>query len=401
MDANEICDNIITEIKRSNLNYTLEETPFSVRLSMRKSFLKGKNGQVICSPPKSKVTESLSDLKVKNENLEAKLELLEKERDSWEAALGELSDKLEKSKVDTADFLREKHELHKAKEIGDKNLDKSKTEVGILKTNVKNLTFEKDKLEAELKTANKRVKISEKEVFSLESKNENLSDNLKRTKSEVNILNKDKKKITKEKESLQKKFENVSASFKLSKPKQPSSPNVNNNSLNITSFLSPSPSFQSKDFPTSSINISQECITNTSLPPPGCFQTPVLSSTLPQQKTSCSSIKLEDSKPDQILELNKTNFQNPFINFLEDFRAENTICPKYQQFASEMMKNNHNMFHFELQDIQKFNFRLSEFIDSHYEQLREDFADLIKIFIFKLGLGECKHGLHHHLHRGK
>ena len=59
-----------------------------------------------------------------------------------------------------------------------------------------------------------------------------------------------------------------------------------------------------------------------------------------------------------------------------------------------MMKNNHNMFHFDLQDIQKFNFRQSEFIDSHYEQLREDFADLIKIFISKLGLGECKHGLH-------
>ena len=167
MDANEMCDNIITEIKRSHLNYTLEETPFSVRLSIRKSFLKGKNGQVLWPLPKPKVTGSLSDLEVKNENLEAKLESVENERDSLGAALDELSDKLEKSKVATADSLKEKHELYKAKEISDKNVDRSKTEIGIFKTNVKNLTFEKDKLEAELKAARKSVKIT-KEKESLQ-----------------------------------------------------------------------------------------------------------------------------------------------------------------------------------------------------------------------------------------
>ena len=66
-----------------------------------------------------------------------------------------------------------------------------------------------------------------------------------------------------------------------------------------------------------------------------------------------------------------------------------------------MMSKNHNMFHFDIEDILKFNPSLSEFVDTHYENLREDFTELIRIFIFKLGLGECKRGLYHNLYRGK
>ena len=38
--AQTICENLVTQIKRSNLNFILSETPYSVNISLRKRFLK-------------------------------------------------------------------------------------------------------------------------------------------------------------------------------------------------------------------------------------------------------------------------------------------------------------------------------------------------------------------------
>ena len=46
MDPNQTCEFLLNQIKASNLNYTLEETPFSVTLSLKKTFIKDKNGFV-------------------------------------------------------------------------------------------------------------------------------------------------------------------------------------------------------------------------------------------------------------------------------------------------------------------------------------------------------------------
>ena len=43
MDANSICEKILSCVKGSNLNYSLKESPFSVLISLRKSFIKYKN----------------------------------------------------------------------------------------------------------------------------------------------------------------------------------------------------------------------------------------------------------------------------------------------------------------------------------------------------------------------
>ena len=40
-----------------------------------------------------------------------------------------------------------------------------------------------------------------------------------------------------------------------------------------------------------------------------------------------------------------------------------------------MMTNNHNMFNFDLEDNLKFNPCQGEFVDIHYEKLREDFTE--------------------------
>ena len=44
MDPFKTCDLLLSQIKRSNLNYNLTESPFSVVISIKKTFIKEKNG---------------------------------------------------------------------------------------------------------------------------------------------------------------------------------------------------------------------------------------------------------------------------------------------------------------------------------------------------------------------
>ena len=62
--------------------------------------------------------------------------------------------------------------------------------------------------------------------------------------------------------------------------------------------------------------------------------------------------------------INRINFEKSFNKFLQDFKE----APKYVGFATEMMKKGHNMFRFDLADIEKFNQNLSKFVDSSYQQ---------------------------------
>ena len=46
MNPNQTCELILQQIKESNLNFTLTETPFSVTLNIKKSFINYKSGLV-------------------------------------------------------------------------------------------------------------------------------------------------------------------------------------------------------------------------------------------------------------------------------------------------------------------------------------------------------------------
>ena len=122
-------------------------------------------------------------MKTECENLKAKAEHLEQERETWQADLSGLSDKLEKAKFTITETLKEKHEFLKTKEKSDKVYEKMLTDLEILKSKNKTLTLENEKLEAGAKAATKLVKSKEKEIFSLSSRNENMSDNVNRYKS--------------------------------------------------------------------------------------------------------------------------------------------------------------------------------------------------------------------------
>ena len=46
MNANQTCDQVLNFVKNSNLNYSINESPFSVTISIKKTFIKDKSGCV-------------------------------------------------------------------------------------------------------------------------------------------------------------------------------------------------------------------------------------------------------------------------------------------------------------------------------------------------------------------
>ena len=49
MDANETCNTILNHLKKSNLDWNLVESPFSVTINLKKSFIKDKAGVPLTS----------------------------------------------------------------------------------------------------------------------------------------------------------------------------------------------------------------------------------------------------------------------------------------------------------------------------------------------------------------
>ena len=66
MDANQTCEILMSYIKKSNLNWSITESPFSVSITLKKSFIKKKDGSLcesgldpIISPNKQEKSSNL------------------------------------------------------------------------------------------------------------------------------------------------------------------------------------------------------------------------------------------------------------------------------------------------------------------------------------------------------
>ena len=75
MDANQTCESILGFVKFSNLSYNLSESPFSVNINIRKSFIKDKTGTLRSSNigrfDSTEPKTSKSELEVEIESLKA------------------------------------------------------------------------------------------------------------------------------------------------------------------------------------------------------------------------------------------------------------------------------------------------------------------------------------------
>ena len=114
MDPFQTCDLLLSYIKKSNLNFSLNESPFAVSVSIKKTFVKNKNG-TIRHPSLSDSVIQDTFVKKKgqiyfdeNSSLKDTIAHYEADQEAFKHAIHDLDMKLQKSKVEVADLISEK-----------------------------------------------------------------------------------------------------------------------------------------------------------------------------------------------------------------------------------------------------------------------------------------------------
>ena len=114
MDANNAAAVIVNTVKKSNLNFYIQESPFSLFINLRKTFIKTKTGGLSPSSNISNLEETNATIvekgkveKLENENtsLGDAIKHLEAENQETHNIVNELNKKLENSKKETLDAL--------------------------------------------------------------------------------------------------------------------------------------------------------------------------------------------------------------------------------------------------------------------------------------------------------
>ena len=132
MDASKVADLIINFVKKSNLNFCIQESPFSLCINIRKSFIKNKDGKnlepsrdilfnnnEVTTTEKVKLEEEKSFLKDSNERLEQELQ-------KYYEKVQDLNIKLDKSEKENSEAVMVSNnavkENEKLKLLIDKNM---------------------------------------------------------------------------------------------------------------------------------------------------------------------------------------------------------------------------------------------------------------------------------------
>ena len=153
MDPNHAADVIISSVKKSNLNFYIQESPFSIFINLRKTFIKNRSGNIL--------EQATCDTKNATNDQKIEDEQFEKTRD----ALSELTVELEKVKA----------EAHQA----NKKVEQLENENKVLKKNNGDLQVNIDKLKSEKVASNKNMKSKVKEIERLELENNILEQKIK------------------------------------------------------------------------------------------------------------------------------------------------------------------------------------------------------------------------------
>ena len=121
MDSRKTANVIISCVKASNLDYQIQESPFSLLINLRKTCIKDKNGDDL--HPSSDFIEGdtvrlrlqvkVDTLEEENSSIRSHLDHLEVQLHDANEALQDVSIKLEKYKPEVADVLFEKNRLFK------------------------------------------------------------------------------------------------------------------------------------------------------------------------------------------------------------------------------------------------------------------------------------------------
>ena len=201
------CNQILHTVRTSNLNYSCQETPFSLFLTIRKSPVKFYNQllsppqdcQVVHSVP-SNVSENLITA-VTNENADLKNDLKNTEIE------------LEASKEVTK-TLEEKLTVAEAKLINEfnkvnKRVIQKDDEIKNLKNVISKNNLESTKLNNELNMLKKNLKLKEKDIYNLENDKLKKQETIKDLKIGIAKIKEEKSKQEKKWKKSEKKMSDV------------------------------------------------------------------------------------------------------------------------------------------------------------------------------------------------
>ena len=172
MSANihNLVDKILYSVRSSNLNYTCQETPYSVYLTIRKSWRKHQGVQQLDEPPQQ-LPQSLymevNDLRGELDDLKVRLQTSKHAEDEL------------KAQVDVA-----VGELNGYKEETEKVIVRKNDEIENLKNSIKASKVDKENVCRELKDLKKIITTKEKEIYKLETSETNHLDSINNAKSE-------------------------------------------------------------------------------------------------------------------------------------------------------------------------------------------------------------------------
>ena len=191
------CENVLSTVKKSGLNFIIQETPFSAYLTIRKTYYKDFQNPT--------VTEDNQ-----NEQSDDKVKKLEKENIYMREELKETARKFEIMKNDNQ-VLQERladAEKEMLKKSTDAKLSEAKMtqEISSLKQTSKKCNDKILELTMEMSEEEKKIKSLEKYIAKLEAKNQNITEQLDNSKSDKNNNKKEKDKLEKEVKILKDKI---------------------------------------------------------------------------------------------------------------------------------------------------------------------------------------------------
>ena len=190
-NMNDSCSQILNSIRKSALNYSCQETPYSIYVTIRKSWSK-QNHQVF-QVPLGQVQQAEQDLKA------AKINSLNHELTVVKADLekaNKTSDQLN-AKIEAAVIEADRQNIE---------TERRNTENQVIKAAMKTSTSENERLKDELKSLKKVLKSKDKEISNLETLKNNNQEALKYAKRDVEEQKAENERLLKQTKLLEKKI---------------------------------------------------------------------------------------------------------------------------------------------------------------------------------------------------
>ena len=247
-NIHDSCSKILNSIRNSTLNYSCQETPYSMYITVRKSW----NKHIQSPDARLRHDQEVAELNTSNQELsDVKADLKTTKK---------INDEL-RAKIETA--MADINHRHRESE---KKLSTKDDENKVLENSLKNCMSENERLKGELKRFQKVLKSKDKEIHKLETFKFNYQEEVKNAKNDVRKQKAENEKLVKQMKMLEKKKGNHQKQI-----------NSLENNKNIGSLLSDV---------SDSVSSHPNCSTSTTEPSVSTLPSNVSRENTPEPKTS-------------------------------------------------------------------------------------------------------------------